>query len=114
MIETTDYKSAEYKSVVHTRDLGPGQLTEVQAHGQAVGLTNVAQTYYAFGATCPLDGTNLARVGLLEGEHLTCPADDATFDVRTGECLDPEGAPGLLLYSVRVEDNSVKIGPPLD
>jgi nitrite reductase/ring-hydroxylating ferredoxin subunit len=106
-------QTVEYKSVVDTRDLGPGQLTEVRANGHAVGLTNVAQTYYAFGAECPVDGTNLARDGVLEGDHLTCPADDATFDVRTGQCLEPKGGPGLLRYAVRVEDNAVKIGPPL-
>ncbi|MGH7460682.1 MAG: Rieske (2Fe-2S) protein [Pseudomonas sp.] len=103
----------EYEPVVQTRDVGPGALAEVKAHGKSVGLTNVAQTYYAFDAKCPVDGTNLAKAGKLEGELLTCPEDDATFDVRTGECLDPEGAPGLRLYAVRVENNAVKIGPPL-
>ena len=104
----------EYKSVALTRDLGPGELAEVQAHGERVGLTNVAQTYYAFSAECPLDGANLARIGKLAGDHLTCPQDAAVFDVRTGECLEPEGAPGLRRYSVRVENNAIKIGPPLE
>ena len=105
---------AEFKPVAQTRDLGPGDLAEVQTNGRTVGLTNVAQTYYAFAAECPVDGTNLARIGLLHGELLTCPEDDATFDVRTGECVAPEGAPGLQRYAVRVEDNAVKVGPPLD
>ena len=105
---------AEFKPVVQTRDLGPGDLTEVQADGRTMGLTNVAQTYYAFGAECPVDGTNLARTGLLQGELLTCPEDESTFDVRTGECVAPEGAPGLQRYAVKVEDNAVKIGPRLD
>ena len=105
---------SEFKPVVQTRDLGPGELAEVHTDGKAVGLTNVAQTYYAFAAECPVDGSNLARTGKLDGELLTCPQDDSTFDVRTGECLEPEGAPGLQRYSVRVEDNAVKIGPPLD
>jgi nitrite reductase/ring-hydroxylating ferredoxin subunit len=104
----------EYEPVVQTRDMGPGDLAEVHAHGRTVGLTNVAQTYYAFDPQCPVDGTNLARAGKLEGELLTCPTDEATFDVRTGECLEPEGAPGLQRYAVRVEGNAVKIGPPLD
>ncbi|MGH7461312.1 MAG: Rieske (2Fe-2S) protein [Longimicrobiales bacterium] len=105
---------AEFNAVVQTRDLGPGDLAEVQADGRMVGLTNVAQTYYAFAAECPVDGTNLARTGLLHGELLTCPEDEATFDVRTGECVTTEGAPGLQRYAVRVEDNAVKVGPPLD
>ena len=39
--------------------------------------------------------------------------DDAEFDVRTGECLEPEGQPGLRRYAIKVEENQVKVGPTL-
>jgi nitrite reductase/ring-hydroxylating ferredoxin subunit len=102
----------EFVPVVRTPDLGPGAVREVSAHGRAVGVTNVGQTYYAFGAVCPVDGTNLAREGELRGDVIQCPQDDARFDVRTGECLEP-GQPGLQRYAIRVEENQVKVGPPL-
>ncbi len=101
----------EFIPVARTPDLGPGDLKEVEAHGRSVGLTNVGQTYYAFAARCPVDGTNLAREGLLKGDLISCPADDATFDVRTGACLEPEGQKGLERYAIKVEENQVKIGP---
>ena len=104
----------EYIPVAKTPELGPGDMTEVEAHGRHVGLTNVGQTYYAFDAECPVDGTNLAREGLLQGDRLVCPQDDATFDVRTGECIEPEGQRGLKQYAIKVEENQVKIGPPLN
>jgi nitrite reductase/ring-hydroxylating ferredoxin subunit len=104
----------EFVPVAKTLDLGPGNIKEVEAHGRQVGLTNVGQTYYAFDAKCPIDGTNLARDGVLRGEHLVCPQDDATFDVRTGECIEPEGQRGLQRYSIKVEENQVKIGPPIN
>ena len=104
---------ANYQAVIQTRDLGPGGRTEVKAHGRTVGLTNVAQTYYAFDPKCPVDGTNLARAGELDGELLRCPADASTYDLRTGECVEPLDGPGLQLYAIKVEDNAVKIGPPL-
>ncbi|MGQ0562270.1 MAG: Rieske (2Fe-2S) protein [Gemmatimonadota bacterium] len=103
--------SEEFTPVLKTPDLGPGNIAEVEAHGRHVGVTNVGQTYYAFDAACPVDGTNLAREGVLRGDLLVCPQDAAAFDVRTGECVAPEGQPGLQRYSVRVEENQVKIGP---
>lgn len=104
---------AEYEPVANTRDVGPGDLCEVRAHGRLLGITNVGQTYYAFDATCPADGTNLAGEGRLVGDHVECPGDHAVFDVRTGERVDHRGERGLTRYAIRVEDNQVKIGPPL-
>jgi nitrite reductase/ring-hydroxylating ferredoxin subunit len=106
--------SDEFTTVLKTPDLGPGDIKEVEAHGRHMGLTNVGQTYYAFDPECPVDGTNLAREGVMKDDLLVCPQDDAAFDVRTGECVDPEGQPGLQRYSIRVEENQIKIGPPLD
>ena len=105
--------SDQFVPVVKTPDLGPGDIREVHAHGRDLGVTNVGQTYYAFAPECPVDGTNLAREGVLKGDLLVCPQDDAAFDVRTGECVEPEGQPGLQRYAIRVEENEVKIGPPI-
>lgn len=102
----------EYVPVIRTPDLGPGDVREVNAHGRAVGVTNVGQTYYAFDAACPVDGTNLARSGVLRGDVIKCPGDEAEFDIRTGERLDSEEA-GLERYAIRVEENQVKVGPRL-
>lgn len=106
--------SDEFVPVVRTPDLGPGDVREVSAHGRAVGVTNVGQTYYAFDAACPVDGTNLARSGVLRGDVIKCPADEARFDVRTGERLEAHGEPGLQRYAIKVEENQVKVGPLLD
>lgn len=104
----------EFVPVAKTPDLGPGDIKEVEAHGRQVGVANVGQTYYAFDPQCPMDGTNLASEGVLKGDLLVCPQDDAVFDVRTGKCVEPEGQPGLQRYAIRVESNEVKVGPPLD
>jgi nitrite reductase/ring-hydroxylating ferredoxin subunit len=103
----------DFVPVARTPELGPGDLREVEAHGRTVGVTNVGQTYYAFDAHCPVDGTNLARDGVLRGDVIKCPQDDAEFDVRTGERLDPEGEPRLSRYAIKVEENQVKVGPRL-
>jgi nitrite reductase/ring-hydroxylating ferredoxin subunit len=102
----------DFVAVIRTPELGPGDVREVSAHGKAVGVTNVGQTYYAFDASCPVDGTNLARDGELRGDVIKCPGDKAEFDVRTGERLDSNDA-GLERYAIRVEENQVKVGPRL-
>ena len=104
-------KREEFIAVARTPDVGPGDVKEVEAHGLNVGLTNVGQTYYAFEAACPVDGTNLARDGVLKGDLIVCPQDQAAFDVRTGERVDSDGERGLDLFEIRVEENQVKIGP---
>lgn len=103
----------EYVPVVRTPELGPGEMREVEAHGETLVVVNVGQTYYALTARCPGDGVNLAREGRLEGDLLICPGDGRTYDVRSGECVRPMGAEGLERYALRVEDNEVRIGPPL-
>jgi 3-phenylpropionate/trans-cinnamate dioxygenase ferredoxin component len=102
---------ATFEAVMRTPDLGPGSLKEVQVHGRNIALANVGQTYYAVDAQCPVDGTNLARDGRLDGERLICPNDNAAFDIRTGRRLD-QGAGELHPHSIRVEGNEVLVGPP--
>jgi nitrite reductase/ring-hydroxylating ferredoxin subunit len=104
----------DYVPVVRTPELGPGDVREVSAHGRTVGVTNVGQTYYAFDAACPVDGTNLARDGVLRGDVIKCPGDAAEFDVRTGARVDGDGDAALERFAIRVEDNQVKVGPRLD
>ncbi len=104
---------AEFVPVLRTPELGPGEMREVEAHGERLALVNVGQTYYAVSAYCPKDGLNLAREGRLKGDLLICPNDDWAYDVRTGERVDPPGGVGLRRYAIRVEENEIKIGPAL-
>jgi nitrite reductase/ring-hydroxylating ferredoxin subunit len=99
-----------FETVLRTPDLGPGSLAAVQAHGRDIAVANVGQTYYAVEARCPVDGTNLARDGRLDGETLVCPNDDARFDIRTGAQVDGSGA--LQPHAIQVLGNEVRVGPP--
>ncbi|HEX6306842.1 MAG TPA: Rieske 2Fe-2S domain-containing protein [Longimicrobiales bacterium] len=101
---------ADFETVLRTPELGPGAIVRVQVHGRDLAVANVGQTYYALDATCPVDGTNLAQDGRLDGDLLICPNDHARFDVRTGESVDGAGA--LQPHEVRVEGNEVRVGPP--
>lgn len=104
---------AEYQAVLRTAELGPGQMREVTAQGETLLVVNIGQTYYAYSALCPYDGTNLAREGYLAGETVVCPTDGRVFDLRTGTSERPGDIRTLERYSIRVEENEVLVGPPL-
>jgi nitrite reductase/ring-hydroxylating ferredoxin subunit len=107
----------EYERVLSTPELGPGAIAEVEAQGRTLAITNIGQQYFALDACCPEDGTNLARSGRVEGDRIVCPQDHAAFDVRTGSRVDYDaGAPHQQLqrYAIRIEENSILVGPPLD
>ncbi len=104
---------AEFEAVLHTPELGPGEMREVEAHGETLALLNVGQTYYALDARCPADDRNLAREGRLRGERLECPGDHALYDVRTGRRLDEPAEAGLRSYAIQVTGNEILVGPPV-
>lgn len=104
---------AEYQPVLRTPELGPGEIREVQAHGETLLLANAGQTYYALSAYCLHDGTNLAREGRLEDDLLVCPHDGWAYDLATGARVRPTPGPGLRRYAIKVEENEIKVGPAL-
>lgn len=104
---------AEYQAVLQTAELGPGQMREVEVAGEPLVVVNVGQTYFALSAHCPYDGTNLARDGRLEGDHLVCPTDGRSFDLHSGESTRPDDTRALVRHAIRVAENEVQVGPPL-
>lgn len=102
---------SEFETVLHTPELGPGHMAPVHAHGRDIALVNVGQTYFAIDATCPVDGTNLARDGRLDHDIVSCPNDHARFSVRTGERIDSNDE-ALQSHVVRIEGNEIRVGPP--
>lgn len=101
-----------FEPVLHTPELGPGAIAEVNAAGRRLALLNVGQTYYALDADCTADGANLAREGEIHGDTLICSHDGAVYDVRSGSRIDAPGDP-LRRYAIRIEGNEISVGPPL-
>lgn len=101
---------ASFETVLRTPDLGPGTMREVHAHGHDIAVANIGQTYYAFDPTCPVDGTNLAREGRIDGDTIICPGDDAHFDIRTGARVDGDGDDVLRRHEIRIDGNDVCVG----
>ena len=122
--------------VAKMNEIAPGGLKAVEVNGEEIVLCNDAGRLYAVSRRCghmnaPLD------LGTLEGYILTCPMHHAQFDITSGKALSgsvpaslgdeviPEGIGkylqyvGMLMshiktcdiksYSVKVEENTVKI-----
>jgi len=122
--------------VAKVNEIAPGGLKAVEVNGEEIVLCNDAGRLYAVSRRCghmnaPLD------LGTLEGYILTCPMHHAQFDITSGKALSgsvpaslgdeviPEGIGkylqyvGMLMshiktcdiksYSVKVEENTVKI-----
>ena len=87
-------------------DLKDGEMKAYSAGETKVLLARVNGRFHAVGATCPHYGAPLAE-GALCGERIICPWHHASFDVATGDLLEPPALDALPRYEVRVEDGRI-------
>ena len=94
--------------VASTRDLRDGEMTAVLVGGKKVLLAKVDGVFYATAARCPHWGGPLPE-GTLHGPRLLCPWHKATYDVRSGDLLEPPSLDGIAAFRVRVEGDDVYV-----
>jgi len=89
-----------------TGDFNDGEMRAFDVGETKVLLARVNGGFHAVGATCPHYGAPLAE-GALCGERLICPWHHASFDVKTGDLLEPPALDALPRYEVKVEGERV-------
>ncbi len=94
--------------VASTRDLADGQMTTVLVGGKKVLLAKVGGAFYATAARCPHWGGALPE-GTLHEARLLCPLHKATFDVRSGDLIEPPALDGIAAFRVRVDGDDVYV-----
>jgi len=94
--------------VASTKDLTDGQMMTVLVGGKKVLLARVEGRYYATAARCPHWGGPLPE-GTLHGPRLLCPWHKATFEVRSGDLLEPPALDGIAAFRVRVDGDDVYV-----
>jgi len=92
--------------VAGVQDLRDGEMMSVQVGGRKVLLARVGGRFYATAARCPHWGGPLPE-GTLHGTRLLCPWHKGTFDVRSGDLLEPPPLDGIATYPVRVDGDDV-------
>jgi toluene monooxygenase system ferredoxin subunit len=90
------------------RQLGIGEMLEVEVDGQQVLLIRLSEgEVRAYAGLCPHENVPLAY-GEFDGDELTCSAHRWTFDARSGECTDPGGC-RLTSYPLEVKDGEIYV-----
>ena len=92
--------------VAGTVDLQDGEMMAVLVGGKKVLLARVDGDFYATAARCPHWGGPLPE-GTLHAPRLLCPLHKATFDVRSGDLLEPPALDGIAAFRVRVDGGDV-------
>ena len=92
--------------VAGTKDLQDGEMMAVLVGGKKVLLARVDGSFYATAARCPHWGGPLPE-GTLHGPRLLCPLHKGTFDVRSGDLLEPPALDGIAAFRVRVDGDDV-------
>ena len=99
---------AEFRRVAGTQDILAGQGKKVHVGGKHIALFNIDGNYYAIDDTCTHKGGPLSE-GEISGSTVTCPWHGATFDLKTGEVLNPPAAVGVSSYNLRVIGTDIEI-----
>ncbi len=98
-------------TVASATDLKDGEMKQVDAGGTKILLARVKGKYHAVGATCPHYGAPLAE-GALCGERIICPWHHASFDVKTGDLLEPPAIDALPRYEVKIDGENIIVIVP--
>ena len=77
-------------------------------HGFEADHSSSSYEFFALDNTCTYQGGPLAE-GELAGHEVTCPWHGATFDVRTGEVVEPPAQRAVARYEVRVTGTDIEV-----
>ena len=101
-----------FEAVAKLDELGHGALLAVTlSNGAAVCLANDAGTIFAIGNVCTHQDFPMSDGTLLPGCVIECAWHGARFDLVSGAVRAQPATDPLPVYSVRVEDGVVLVGP---
>ena len=98
---------SDFVKVIAASDIAPGQGLQVEVEGQVVALFNVEGAIFALSGRCPHRGGPLGE-GFVEGNEVSCPWHNWTFDVTTGENVASRDM-CVPRHEVKIEDGHIWI-----
>jgi nitrite reductase/ring-hydroxylating ferredoxin subunit len=69
-------------------EIAPGQAKRVETHGLAVAVYNLDGQFYVTDDACT-HGPGLLSEGYIDGDVVECNFHNGSFNIRTGEVVDP-------------------------
>ena len=103
---------AEYEAVLKLAELGDGEMRQVIAHGEPIGLYRRGNEVYAISDYCTHEETFLTD-GEFEPELLEveCPLHGSRFNVATGDVRILPAIKPVPTYEVKIEGDLISVGP---
>lgn len=93
-----------------------GELRAFDIDGHRACVAHVGPSVYAMGDECTHQGCSLADDGEIaeDGDGVVCLCHGSIFDVHTGEPIEGPAIDPVPIYSVRVVDGWIEVGPRQD
>ena len=108
-----DTDELDYVTVASVDELPSGERLIVEIDGQIIAVFSIAGDYYAISDVCSHDDGPVAE-GELREHQLECPRHGARFDLRSGKALSLPAVVDIPAYPVRVLDDQVQVGLPIE
>jgi 3-phenylpropionate/trans-cinnamate dioxygenase ferredoxin subunit len=90
-------------------ELADGKVVPVVVDGtkSKIMVRKIDKQIYATSAFCTHKAVDLTEQGIFQDEYVTCKNHLATFDMTTGEVVQPPAINPLAVYPVIVRNNEV-------
>jgi quinone-modifying oxidoreductase, subunit QmoC len=98
----------EFVEVANVDELDDGQMVGFEVDERRILLAKVEGEFFAIGATCTHERSNLDQ-GALLGHVVYCPLHYSAFDVRSGAVLGPPAECPVPAHEVKVEGGKVLV-----
>ena len=108
-----DAENVEFVEVAEKSELGNGQRLFVEIDQYSIVLFNIAGKYFAIGDVCSHDDGPVGE-GELDEEQIICPRHGARFDLSNGKALTLPAVEDIPAYPVRVVDEKIEVGLPIE
>lgn len=100
----------EFRQVLSINDLWEGEMRAVKIDGWPILLIHQNGEVRAYLDKCPHQAFALSR-GMKEGTRLTCAAHGWTFDVLTGQGLNPKNV-SLIPFPAKIDRDMIWVKIP--
>lgn len=101
---------ATAQRVIQLTQLRDDSATRVVVDKEPILLVRQGDVVHAFSADCPHAGAPLEEGAVCNG-HIVCPWHKGTFDIATGNVLEPPALTGLDRYPVTISNGEVLVTP---
>jgi len=100
----------DYIPVIATSELGEGEVRRLYVPEIGpIALYCVGGEYYASDDLCTHGHSSLSEEGALEGHFIYCGWHGGSFDIRSGEPMEPPCVDPLKTYPVQVRDGKIHV-----